>query len=112
MAHAHAINYQLALLQIRDLLGMPAGSSPYAIVAKVRETKAAADLAGTALQIERDSSMAITPETFAAWAAFDAGHPTGCELSLYSDGSGDLYTSDGLQLCDFNTPAEFAAFFD
>ena len=84
------VNYQICVDQIRDILGLRPQASLAAIVAAVRETKSAADLAGSALQIERDSSMAITPETFAAWAAFDAGHPTGCELALYSDGSGDL----------------------
>lgn len=103
------INYQVALREIRELLGMPRGSSPYSIVCKVRETKAAADLAGEALQIERDSSMAITPETFAAWNHHDMEHPT--ELTLFSDGSGILCADTGERLHEFDTPAEFAAFF-
>jgi hypothetical protein len=51
------INYQICLDQIRDILGLRPQASPAAIVAKVRETKAAADLAGHALLIERGRAM-------------------------------------------------------
>lgn len=104
------INYQVALREIGEILGLPATASPYSVVCKVRETKAAADLAGSALQIERDSSMAITPETFAAWNHHDMDRPT--ELTLFSDGSGTLHGDDFTILLDFANPAEFAAFFD
>lgn len=83
--------------------------------------QAAAELAGAALvarehftpkalQVERDSSMAITPETFAAWNHHDMARPT--ELTLFSDGSGQLFDEMGEQIHEFNTPAEFAAFFE
>jgi hypothetical protein len=103
-------NYGIALEQIRHLLRMPSTASPADLVAKVCETKATADLAGESLQIERDSSIAITPETFAAWDRFDMGNST--ELTLFSDGSGTLFTADGQTLHDFETLAQFAAFFD
>lgn len=106
----HTINHQLALRQICEVLGMPATSSPYAVLCKVRETKAAADLPGAPLQIERDSSICITPETFAAWNYQDMDRPT--ELTLFADGSGTLHGEDGTILLDFETPADFAAFFD
>lgn len=103
-------NYGIAMEQIRGILHLPRSASPRDIVAKVRETKSAADLAGATLQIERDSSIAITPETFAAWDRFDMGNST--ELTLFSDGSGTLFTADGQTLHDFETLAQFAAFFD
>ena len=34
------------------------------------------------------------------------------ELTLFSDGSGTLFTADGQTLHDFETLAQFAAFFD
>ena len=98
----------LTLADIRDILGLPKSASSADIVAKIRETKAAADLAGEALQIQRDSSMSITPETFAAWQHEEPD----TELLLLSDGSGALYAADGLELLSFASPAEFAARFD
>ena len=103
-------NYGIAMEQIRGILQLPRAASPHAIVAKVRETKSAADLAGEALQIERDSSIAITTETFAAWNHHDMERPT--ELTLFSDGSGILCDDQGERLHEFDTPSEFAAFFD
>jgi hypothetical protein len=103
-------NYGIAMEQIRGILHLPRSASPRDIVAKVRETKSAADLAGATLQIERDSSIAITPETFAAWERFDTEHST--ELTLFSDGSGILCDDQGDRLHEFDTPSEFAAFFD
>jgi hypothetical protein len=103
-------NLEITLSQIRGILRLPPQASCADLVAKVRETKSAADLAGAALQIERDSSMAITPETFAAWDRHDQLSNT--ELMLFSDGSGTLMNPDGDTLFDFTTPAQFAAFFD
>jgi hypothetical protein len=94
--------------QIRILLALDEDTLPEQILAKVRETKVAAELAGEALMIERDSSMSITPETFAAWQSSEPD----TELMLLSDGSGALYAEDGLELLSFGSPAEFAARFD
>jgi len=101
---------QTCLADLREILGLPASAVNGEIIAKVRETKAAADLAGEALQIERDSTMAITPETFAAWNHHDMEQPT--ELTLFSDGCGILCDDQGERLHEFDTPTEFAAFFD
>ena len=42
-------NHQIALAQIRDILGLPAGTSPAAIVAKVRALQFAAAVPGAVL---------------------------------------------------------------
>jgi len=39
------------LSEVRDILGLPKSASSRDIVSKVRETKAAADLAGAALEV-------------------------------------------------------------
>lgn len=44
---------RIALHQIRDILKLPPQASHADIVAKVRETKSAADLAGSALLLKR-----------------------------------------------------------
>lgn len=103
-------NLEICISQIRGILKLSPQACCADIVAKVRETKAAGDLAGAALQIERDSAMAITPETFAAWDRHDMDKPT--ELTLFSDGSGILCDDQGERIGEFDTPAEFAAFFD
>lgn len=102
-------NYGIAMEQIRGILHLQRSASPRDIVAKVRETKATADLAGEALQIERDSGMAITPETFAAWCRHDNTADT--ELTLFCDGSGMLCDVMGVTVLDFDSPSQFAAFF-
>ena len=103
-------NYGIAIEQLRGILRLPRGASPSDIVAKVRETKATAQLAGEALQIERDRSLAISPETFAAWCRHDETADT--ELTLFCDGSGTLHDVMGVTVLDFDSPAQFAAFFD
>jgi len=47
------LNDQIALGQIREILGLRPSASLSAVVAAVRETKAAADLAGAALQAKK-----------------------------------------------------------
>lgn len=96
--------------QIGIALGLDPVPLPDQVLAKVRETKAAADLAGAALEIERDSSLSISPETFAAWDRHD--QDINSELTLFSDGSGELFTDMGELLLDFKSPSELAAFFD
>jgi hypothetical protein len=103
-------NLEICLSQIRGILKLPPQAPCAAIVAKVRETTATADLAGEALRIQRDSSMAITPETFASWDHHDMDRPT--ELTLFSDGSGILCDDQGERIHEFDTPSQFAAFFD
>jgi hypothetical protein len=45
------MNHAEAIFQIRKVLDLPQDTAPHQVVAKVRETKAAADLAGAALQV-------------------------------------------------------------
>lgn len=103
-------NHEIALEQIRQTLGLPPHACCADIVAKVRETKSAADFDRDALRIERDSALSISPETFAAWDRHDRS--ANSELILFSDGSGTLLAPDGSTLVDFENPAQFAAFFD
>ena len=51
MSHA---NLEICLAQIRGILGLRPHAPCAEIVAKVRETKAAADLAGEALKLRQD----------------------------------------------------------
>jgi DNA-binding XRE family transcriptional regulator len=53
-------NYGIAMEQIRGILQLPRAASPHAIVAKVRETKSAADLAGAALEVREHYTPQIT----------------------------------------------------
>jgi len=43
------VNYQIALAQIRAIVGLPVSASPSAIVAKVRELQFAAAIPGASL---------------------------------------------------------------
>jgi len=56
--------------------------------------------------------MAITPDTFAAWLAYDLGENQSTELCLRPDGSGALYNERTLmRVATFADLAEFADFF-
>jgi hypothetical protein len=44
------MNHSEAIFQIRKVLDLPQDTAPHQVVAKVRELKATADLAGAALQ--------------------------------------------------------------
>lgn len=96
------VNYHVALRQIGELLGLPVTASPYAIVAKVREIRPA-DLGPP-----RDSAISLPPQIFADWARYDQTADT--ELLLFSDASGILFTSDGIELHQFDHPTQFAEF--
>ncbi len=71
------------ITEIREVLGLPASASRAAIIAAVRETKAAADLAGEALK-------AMQPQGCAACdrGDYQLGHADTCPKSPGYDRNG------------------------